>query len=74
MFGGHFEKVTFGGGPYVCSEIEAGLGQSFSTNICCGKLEEISDLKIFSECFSGPLETLWRATFGLRAAIFPPFF
>jgi len=35
-------------------------------------LEEISDLKIFSECFRGPLKTLWRATFGPRAAIYPP--
>jgi len=23
---GHFEKAMFGGGPYVLSEIEAGLG------------------------------------------------
>jgi len=35
-------------------------------------LEEISDLKIFLECFRGPLETLWRATIGPRAAICPP--
>jgi len=35
------------------------------------KLEEISDLMIFSECFRGPLKTLWRATCGPRAANFP---
>jgi len=35
-------------------------------------LEEISDLKIFSECFRRPLKTPWRATFGPRAAICPP--
>jgi len=35
-------------------------------------VEEVSDLKIFSECFRGPLETLWRATFGPQAAIYPP--
>jgi len=34
--------------------------------------EEISDLKIFFECFRGPLKTLWRTTFGPRAAICPP--
>jgi len=35
-------------------------------------LEEISDLKIFLECFRGPLETLWQATFGSHAATCPP--
>jgi len=35
-------------------------------------LEEISDLKTFSECLCGLLKTLWRATFGLQAAIYPP--
>jgi len=34
-------------------------------------LEEISGLNIFPERFRGPLKTLWRATFGPRAAIFP---
>jgi len=33
---------------------------------------EISDLKIFSECFRGPRKTLWRATFDPGAAIYPP--
>jgi len=28
-------------------------------------------LKIFPESFRGPLKTLWQATFGLWAAIFP---
>jgi len=36
------------------------------------KLEEISDLMIFPECFRGPLKTLWRATCGPRAANCPP--
>jgi len=35
-------------------------------------LEEISDLNILPESFSGSLETLWHATFGLRAAICLP--
>jgi len=35
-------------------------------------LDEISDLKIFSEYFHGPLETLWRATLIPRTAICPP--
>jgi len=42
-----------------------------STNIYCDKLEEIADLIIFSECFRGPLKTLWRATCGPRAANCP---
>ena len=29
----------------------------------------ISDLKIFPECFRGPLKTLWLATCGPRACI-----
>ena len=36
------------------------------------KLEEISDLINFRECFRGPLKTLWRATCGPRAANCPP--
>jgi len=36
------------------------------------KLEKISDLMIFPECFRGPLKTLWRATCGPRAANCPP--
>jgi len=29
---------------------------SLSTSICCGKLEEVSDLKIFYEYFRAPLK------------------
>jgi len=29
--------------------------------------QQISDLKIFPECFRGPLKTLWRATCRPRA-------
>jgi len=46
-------------------EIEASIAQ-------VTKLEEISDLNVLPECFCEPLKTLWRATFGLRAAICPP--
>jgi len=53
-------------------EIEANLGYSLGTDICCDKLEEISYLKIFPECLRRPLKTLWRATFGPRGAICPP--
>jgi len=53
-------------------EIEANLGYSLGTNIYCDKFKEISDLKIFPECFRGPLQALWRATHGSRAAICPP--
>jgi len=35
-------------------------------------LEQILDLKIFPECFRGPLKTMWRATFGPRAGKCPP--
>jgi len=35
-------------------------------------LEEISDLMVFPQSFRGPLKTLWRATFGPRAANSPP--
>jgi len=41
---------------------------SLRTNIYCGKLEEIADLKIFPECFRGSLKMLWRATCGPQAA------
>jgi len=43
-----------------------------NTNIYCEKLEELSDLMIFPECFHGPLKTLWRATCGQQAANCPP--
>jgi len=45
---------------------------SLSTNICCNKWEEISDLKIFPECFRGPLKTLCRATCGRVPLIVHP--
>jgi len=35
-------------------------------------LKEIADLNKVPELFLGPLKTLWRATFGPRAAICPP--
>jgi len=64
---GHFWKAAFCGGPYLLMEIEASLWQvSLST-----KLEEILDLKIFSERFRGPLKTLRRTTCGPRAANCP---
>jgi len=47
------------------------LVSAVSNNICCDKLKELSDLNIFLESFHGPLKTLWRATFGSRAAICP---
>ena len=37
------------------------------TNVTSHAFEEISDLKIFLECFCGPLKTLWWATCGPRA-------
>jgi len=36
------------------------------------KLTQISHLKIFPECFCGPLKILWRATCGPRAANYLP--
>ena len=54
-------------------EIEASVGQvSRSINISCDKLQELSDFMIFPECFRGPQKTLWRATWGPRAANCPP--
>jgi len=65
--GCQFENAAFSGGPYLLTEVQASLGLvSFSV-----KLEEISDLKNFPECFREPLKTLWRATFSPRAAICP---
>jgi len=34
------------------------------TNVTSHNFQQISGLKIFPECFRGPLKTLWRATFG----------
>ena len=45
---------------------------NLSTNIYCERLEEITDLKIFPECFQGPLKTLWWITCGPQAANCPP--
>ena len=68
LLGGHFWKAAFSGGPYLLMEIEEGFWQvSLST-----KLEEILDLKIFSECFRGPLKMLRWATCGPGADNFPP--
>jgi len=36
-------------------------------NVTSHAFQQISDLKIFPECFRGPLKTLWRAICGLRA-------
>jgi len=44
---------------------------SFNTYIHCDKLQEISDLKIFPECFCRKLKTMWRATCGPRASDCP---
>jgi len=49
-------------------ETQVWLQVSLRTNIYFDKLEEISDLKIFPECFCGPLKTMWRVTCGPRAA------
>jgi len=37
------------------------------TNVTLHASQKISDLKIFPECFHGPLKTLWRATCSLWA-------
>jgi len=41
--------------------------QFSKTNVTSHAFEQISDFKIFLECFRGPLKTLWRATCCLRA-------
>ena len=44
-------------------------GKQFSkTNVTSHVFEQISDFKIFPECFREPLKTLWRATCGPHAA------
>ena len=53
-------------------EIEASLQVSLSTNIHFDNMEDMSDLKIFSEYFRGPLKVLWRATCGPQAATCSP--
>jgi len=40
--------------------------QIIETNVTSHAFQEISELKIFPECFREPLETLWRATCGPR--------
>jgi len=37
------------------------------TNVTSHAFQQISDLKMFPECFRGPLKTLWRTTCGPRA-------
>jgi len=37
------------------------------THVTLHAFQQISDLKIFSECVRGPLNTLWRSTCGPRA-------
>ena len=37
------------------------------TNVTSHAFQQISDSKMFPECFRGPLKTLWRATCGPRA-------
>jgi len=37
------------------------------TNVTSHALQPMLNLKIFPECFRGPLNTLWRATCGRRA-------
>jgi len=77
--GGHFEKATFSAGSFLLMEIKArrwkwkqfSVQDRLSTNIYCDKFEEISDLKMFPECFRGTLKTLWQTTFGTRAANCP---
>jgi len=41
--------------------------QFSKTNVTLHAVELISDLKIFPECFGGPLKTVWRDTCGPRA-------
>jgi len=36
--------------------------QFSETNATSHTFQQISDLKVFPECFRGPLKTLWRAT------------
>jgi len=47
---------------------------ALSIDIYCDKLEGISDLKIFPECFLWALKTLWWATCGLQATYCPPLY
>jgi len=41
--------------------------QFSETNAILDAFQQISNLKVFLECFRGPLKTLWRATCGPRA-------
>ena len=68
LLGGHFWKAAFSEGPYLLIEIEPSLWEvSLST-----KLEDMLDLKIFSECFRRSLKMLQRAKCGPRATNCPP--
>jgi len=53
-------------------KIQVSVEVRLSINIYCDKLEEISDLKIFPECFRRLLKTLWRATHDPLAVNCPP--
>jgi len=48
--------------------------QFTETNVTSHAFQQMSDLKIFPECFRGPLQTLWQATCGLRACIWTTLF
>jgi len=43
------------------------LKQFNETNAISHAFQHISNLKIFSKCFRGPLKTLWRATCSAKA-------
>jgi len=60
----HTEKVIF----IVLVQMHFIQRKQFNeTNVTLHAFQQISDQKIFLECFGGPLKTLWRATYGLRA-------
>jgi len=46
--------------------------QFSETNETLHAFQQISDLKIFPECFHGSLKMLWRVTCGLRAYKWTP--
>jgi len=48
--GGHKERAPFCRGPYLRKE-QVSVQGSLSINVCWDKLEEMSDLRSFPECF-----------------------
>ena len=48
--------------------------QFSETIVASHDFQQISDLKIFPECFRGPLQTLWRATCGRGPVVGPHWF